>query len=126
MHELSIAQSVLSIAENAAPKGGAVVTGVRLQVGELSGVEIEALRFALSVIKKDTLLHKAVVDIEVVAGEAECSGCQAVFPIHSFGTSCPKCNSYSMKILKGRELRVKNILVEEEEPVVTWMVSGSF
>ena len=44
MHELSIAQSILAIAENAAPKNSnAVVTSVGLQIGELSGIEIESL-----------------------------------------------------------------------------------
>ena len=53
MHELSIAQSIISIAENAAPKDHSThITSVGLQIGELSGIEIESLKFALSVIKK--------------------------------------------------------------------------
>lgn len=114
MHELSIAQSILDIAEKAAPQGSkAVITSVGLQVGELSGVEIDALQFALSIIKKDTLLDKADLRIDVVKGEAECRQCQTVFAVPSFGTCCPRCSSYSMNILKGRELRVLNIVVDE-------------
>jgi len=113
MHELSIAQSILSIAERAAPNHSAVVTSVGLQIGELSGVEIESLRFALSVIKENTILQKANLDIEVVKGEAECTDCKNVFPMGYFGCCCPQCGSYFVKILKGREMRVLNIVVDE-------------
>lgn len=114
MHELSIAQSILEIAEKAAPKDKqAVVTGVGLQVGELSGVEVDALQFALSIITKDTLLQRAELHIEIIKGEAECLDCGTVFAVPSFGTCCPQCSGYSMTILKGRELKVLNIVVEE-------------
>jgi hydrogenase nickel incorporation protein HypA/HybF len=114
MHELSIAQSILEIAEKAAPPNPkTVITSVGLQVGELSGVEAEALQFALSIIKKDTVLDKAGLNIEVVKGEAECSQCRTVFAIPSFGTCCPQCSGYSMTIRKGRELRVLHIVVDE-------------
>lgn len=114
MHELSIAQSILEIAEKAVPQDKEViVSSVGLQVGELSGVEVDALQFALSIIKNDTLLHHAVLNIEVVKGEAQCSRCKAVFALPSFGTCCPQCSAYSMTILKGRELRVLNIVVDE-------------
>jgi hydrogenase nickel incorporation protein HypA/HybF len=114
MHEVSLAQSILSIAENAAPKkNGILVTSVGLQIGELSGVEIESLRFALSVIKENTILQNADLDIEVVKGEAECTQCKNVFPMSYFGYCCPQCGSYFVKILKGREMRVLNIVVDE-------------
>jgi len=115
MHELSIAQSILAIAENAAPKNSnAVVTSVGLQIGELSGIEIESLEFALSVIKENTILQKADLNIEIIKGEAECTICKTIFPVNSFGTCCPQCASYFIKILKGREMKVLNIVVDEQ------------
>ncbi len=114
MHELSIAQSILSIAENAAPKNhNTVITGVGLQIGELSGIEIEPLKFAMSVIKENTILEKANLNIEVIEGEAECTQCRNIFPVHYFGTCCPQCGSYFINILKGREMKVLNIIVNE-------------
>ena len=113
MHELSIAQSILSIAENAAPQNNAAVTSVGLQIGELSGVEIESLKFALSVIKENTVLEKADLDIEIIKGEAQCTDCKNVFPMHYFGSCCPQCGSYFVKVLKGREMKVLNIVVDE-------------
>jgi len=114
MHELSIAQSILSIAEDAVPENSnAVVTGVGLEIGELSGIEIESLEFAFSVIKADTLLQNAELNIQIIKGEAVCSDCTTIFPVSTYGTCCPQCKSYSMKILKGREMRVLNIIVDE-------------
>ena len=114
MHELSIAQSILSIAENAAPKNQkAVITSVGVQIGELSGIEIESLKFAMSVLKKDTILEDAELNIEVVEGQAECPSCGTVFPMHYFGSSCPSCKNYFIKITKGREMKVLNIVVDE-------------
>ena len=112
MHELTIAQSILSLAEKAAPEN-TVVTGVGLQIGELSGIEIEPLKFALSIIKENTILEKADLDIEVIEGEAECSQCNTIFPMHYFGSYCPNCGSYFLKVLKGRDLKILNIVVDE-------------
>ena len=114
MHELSIAQSILSIAENAVPKDNkAPVTSIGLQIGELSGIEIESLKFAFSIIRSDTIFNRSVLEIEIIKGEAECSACKTVFPISAYGTCCPACKSYSMKILKGREMKVLHIVVDE-------------
>jgi hydrogenase nickel incorporation protein HypA/HybF len=114
MHELSIAQSVVSIAEASAPKNTEVViTGIGLQIGELSGIEISSLEFALSIIKENTILHNADVNIEVIKGEAECIHCKNVFAMKSFGTCCPACGSYHVNITRGREMRVVNLIVDE-------------
>ena len=114
MHELSIAQSILSIATNAIPQREAViVTGISLEIGELSGIEIRSLEFAFSIIKEGTLLDKAALRITRVNGEAECQDCRTIFAIHSYGNCCPTCNGFQLKILKGREMKVLHLVVEE-------------
>lgn len=112
MHELSIAQSILSIAGKAAPPGG-VITGVNIQVGELSSIEADALRFAFQAIKEDTILNKADLNIEIIPGEAECLDCHSVFHLHGYGTYCPHCRGFALKITKGREMKVLSITIEE-------------
>jgi len=114
MHELSIAQSILSIAEKALPENNtAVVTGIGIQIGELSAIEIESLEFAFSVIRADTIFSKAELQIDIVRGEAVCMDCNAVFLLSTYGTACPGCGGFAIKILKGREMRVLNITVDE-------------
>ena len=114
MHELSIAQSILSIAEKAFPTDSkGVITAVNIQVGELSSIEIESLKFAFSAIQEDTLLQKAELNIEIIPGEAKCSDCHTIFHLPAFGNPCPHCNGFSLKILKGREMKVLSITLDE-------------
>ncbi len=114
MHEISIANSILSIASSAIPcNNNAMVSAIGLQIGELAGIEIESLKFAFSIIRANTLLQNAELNIKIIKGEAICNECETIFPFRDYGTGCPKCSSYSMKIIKGRELQVLNIIVEE-------------
>ena len=114
MHELSIAQSILSIAQRALPPDTrGVVSSVNIQVGELSSIEPEALQFAFRSIREDTLLAKAELDIEVIPGEAECQACLTVFHLPAYGHPCPLCHSFSLKVLRGREMKVLSLTVEE-------------
>jgi hydrogenase nickel incorporation protein HypA/HybF len=119
MHELSVAQSILSIAENAAPKTtNTTITSIHLQIGELSGIELEPLKFAFSIIKKDTILEHAELDIELIRGEAYCPQCKSEFHMHYYGASCPNCGNYFIHVSKGREMRVVNLVVDEHEDAV--------
>lgn len=114
MHELSIAQSIIKLAENALPPNEEVqVSAVRIQVGELSGIEIDPLQFSFSIIKANTRLHNATLEIEIVLGEAHCNTCQKPFHLSALGNTCPVCNGYSLQITKGKEMKVMNILVDE-------------
>lgn len=114
MHELSIAQSILTIAEEAIPKDNkGVVSSIGIEIGELSGIEVDALQFALGIIKQDTILQNADLQVEIIKGEGECAACKTIFPVSSYGTCCPTCAGYTMTILKGKELRVRNIIIKE-------------
>ncbi|MBX7109040.1 MAG: hydrogenase maturation nickel metallochaperone HypA [Chitinophagales bacterium] len=114
MHELSIANSVLSIAEKAAPAANdGTVSAVNLQIGALSGIETDALTFAFSVIREDTLLKHAVLNIEIIPGEAACLQCALVFAIEGYSSACPQCGSNAIRIQKGKELKVISLTVEE-------------
>ena len=114
MHELSIAQSIISLAENALKENSnATVSAVRIQVGELSGIEIESLQFSFSIIKADTILHNANLEVQIVEGEAVCNTCNHIFHLKSYGESCPNCKGYSLHVLKGKEMKVLNLVVED-------------
>lgn len=117
MHELSIAHSILSIAERSLPAGSdGVITAVNIQLGELSSIETEALVFAFSAIKSGTVLEAAELNLEVIPGEARCTECGTEFHLNSFGTPCPQCQGYLLNILQGKELKVLSLTVEEPEP----------
>lgn len=114
MHELSIARSILSIAEQAVPGDApGFVSGITIQVGALSSIEVDALRFAFDAIKDDTKLSKAELLIDLVPGEALCTHCGTVFTMNTYTVPCPECNRFSAKITKGKELKVINLTMED-------------
>lgn len=114
MHELSIAQSLLAIATQSFPADAkGTISEVGIRIGELSGIEIEALTFAFSIIKKDTILENASLRFEIIPGEGTCRQCHQHFTLHQYGTPCPHCKSYHISITGGRELTITNLLVDE-------------
>ena len=112
MHELSIVQSIVSIVENEAAKVKAVrVEEIELEIGCLATVEVEALRFAWEYGVKETLLENAAMHIKRIDGRARCIVCGSEFPVQELFDPCPDCNSHSVSILNGQELRIKSMIV---------------
>jgi hydrogenase nickel incorporation protein HypA/HybF len=113
MHELSIAENIVEIAEQSAKQENcAVINEIEIEVGIMSGVVIEALEFAMDSMIKQTMLSKAKVKIIQIEGKARCNHCKKVFEIKDFADVCPHCNQYDFDIIQGKELRVKTIKAE--------------
>lgn len=113
MHELSLAQSILSIIEQAVPRQQHErVKTVYLQIGTLSGIEIDALTFSFDIIKERTPFAAAVLSIEEINAQGQCNQCGTIFTLQAYGTPCPRCGSISIVIIRGKEMRVTGIDVE--------------
>lgn len=108
MHELTITREAVEICEEAAM--GRRVTNVTLEIGELSGVMPEAVKFCFDACTKGTLLDGARLHMEQIAGSGRC-GCGREFAVAAMYDPCPFCGGYGFKILSGRELRVKELEV---------------
>lgn len=114
MHELSIALSIAESAEEAARKNHAsVITKVEVEIGTMAGVETEALLFAWDSVIQGTMAENAPLVINTVQAEAHCLECGKDFPIDNFFSICPHCNSYKYQVVKGKELRVSSLTIEE-------------
>ena len=114
MHELSIAHSLLSIIERSVPSGNkGTVTEVHLDVGTLSAIELDALVFSFDIIKDKTISSRANLIINSIQGKGKCRSCGGVFPIDKYGVACPECNSYSIDIMQGKELKITSISIED-------------
>lgn len=113
MHELGIAQEVLRIVEtNAAEHGEGRVTLLRLSVGEMSGVEPEALRFALEVCARDTRAAGMRVEIKTVPTIAQCRDCRAEWDFQAGRIECPTCGKTHIALQGGEDLRVDSFEME--------------
>ncbi|BEP52183.1 MULTISPECIES: hydrogenase maturation nickel metallochaperone HypA [Variovorax] len=114
MHEASLAGGILKLVEDAARREGFHrVTALRLEAGQLSGVETRALRFALEAIAPRTCLEGASIDILEPPGTAWCMPCGASVEITRRGDACPRCRSHQLQATGGTELRVLELQVED-------------
>lgn len=108
MHELSITEAVVDqITER---MNGARISRVRLEVGRLSGVVPDALRFCFDLVVDGTTLHGATLEIVDRDGLARCARCDTEFALNDLLGLCA-CGSSEWTILAGEELRIKEVEV---------------
>ena len=110
MHELSITENILSIANRHALDAQAkAVTDIHILIGRLSSIIDDSVQFYWEIIAKDTICEKAQLHFIRVPAELECLSCGTKFTIESELIPCPKCGSNRVKILSGNEFRVESI-----------------
>ena len=116
MHELSIAISIVDLAvEQAKLASARTVSEVELDIGVLSGIECEALEFALGVATRDTILEETRFKINRVEPLAECPDCGNLYIPEGMFSHCPQCKKSGIRLLRGTEMQVKSLLVEQNE-----------
>lgn len=108
MHELAIAQSIFDVVEARAVECNAArVKGVRLRIGEASGVVTDSLTFCFEMLASfDPVLASAQLLIDVVPHRARCRHCAKEFAVTNFVAQCPTCNEWAAEIVSGNELQI--------------------
>lgn len=113
MHEMSLAENVREIIEKAADvQGFRKVRTVWLEIGQLSCVEQEAMRFCFDAAMKDSVADGARLEIVEVAGRGRCMQCGCEPPIATLYEACPRCGSHAVQVVAGDAMRVKELEVE--------------
>ena len=108
MHELSITRSVVAIC--AEHSRGARVTRVTLEIGKLSAVMPDAVRFCFDICAKATAVEGAALDIVEVPGLARCGDCGGDVELDQPFGRC-RCGSANLTLIAGEELNVKEMEV---------------
>ena len=103
MHELGIAQSIVDAVLDAVEEPR--ITRLELQIGKLSGVVADALRFCFDLVTEGTALQGARLDIVEVPGRGDCRACGASFELHDPIVLCA-CGSADVEIGSGQQLRI--------------------
>ena len=110
MHEMSLAEGMLQLVEDGARRHAATgVTAVWLEIGALSQVEVQALRFCFDAVTRGSLAEGARLEIVNRAGRAWCMPCGGEVAIERRGDACPVCGSYQLQVVQGDEMRVTEI-----------------
>ena len=128
MHEFGIAKSLAeSVREEAEKNHATSVSEVYVDIGELSFVGVDQLKFAYQLIAKETkILEKSILLITEIPAEVLCENCGYEGPLKNLEEpethfitpifACPSCAG-KIQILKGRECTIKNIKLMVDDDV---------
>ncbi|NOT12299.1 MAG: hydrogenase maturation nickel metallochaperone HypA [Methylococcaceae bacterium] len=112
MHELSLLENVRDILEeHAVTQNFSKVTQVTLEIGKLSCVEPEALRFGFDVVMKDSLAENATLLISELDGLGLCQQCHREMQMKTLYEPCIHCGHAFVRITQGAEMKVKDLVV---------------
>lgn len=110
MHELSIVMSFVETAEEKVKESRAhSVESIDLLIGDLAGVNNEALDFAWDSAVKNTVLERATKNIIHIPAKAKCLECDCEFDIKELYDECPLCGEHLLQIIQGKELQIKSM-----------------
>ncbi len=113
MHELTLAESVVQLAEEALRgEPGSRVRLVRLEIGRLACVEPEALRFCFAAAAQGSIAEGARLDIVETPGQGVCARCGQAVEIAELPGVCPACGSGRLRVTGGDRMRVTELEVE--------------
>ena len=105
MHELSIADAVVTIAREHAR--GRRVTSIEVKIGHLRQVVPDALEFAFELVAAGTEVEGATLEVVHVPVRVRCARCDAESEAPEFPLTCSKCGSLDVEVVAGDELRVE-------------------
>jgi hydrogenase nickel incorporation protein HypA/HybF len=112
MHELSLATSLLQIAqEQAELEKFDKVMEIHVDVGRLSCIEPDALSFCFEAIRADSIASEAKLVLTIVPGLARCRSCALEAELNNHFDPCPSCGAFGMEVLSGNTMRVTGLEV---------------
>jgi hydrogenase nickel incorporation protein HypA/HybF len=114
MHELSIAMSIVEMAQEEAEQRGVHVNAVHLKLGAMSGVVKQALLSSYEMACDDTPLRGSRLIIEDVPVIVFCPNCKVQRPLSSVQLfCCGECGTPTSDIVQGKELEVVALEIQE-------------
>jgi hydrogenase nickel incorporation protein HypA/HybF len=111
MHELALAQAVVSIVERHAE--GRRVASVEVAVGRLRQVVVDALAFSFELVAQGTPVEGAEFHVEVIPIVIACDACGAETPVDTFPLACGRCGAFEVQVRSGEEFHVVALELEE-------------
>ena len=114
MHEFAIANSVLdAVRREARFHPGMRISKIGVRIGDLAGLDPDALSFCFEALTKETDLASVVLEIERKPRRQRCSRCANEFVVVNYETSCPECGEVVTVFLSGDELDLAYLEMED-------------
>jgi hydrogenase nickel incorporation protein HypA/HybF len=108
VHEMAITQDLLLLISEECQ--GLKVSRVVLEIGKLSAVLPDAVRFCFDLCSEGTVAEGAVLEIVEVPGRGRCRTCGLDVPLERPFGRC-SCGCSDLDWLSGEELRLKEVEV---------------
>ena len=114
VHELSIAMSLIELAQEEADRRSVRVEAIHLRLGPLSGVVKDALLSSYELAREGTSLASCGLVIEEVPVVIYCGRCDARRALGSLQRfACPECGTPASEVVGGRELEIFALEITE-------------
>jgi hydrogenase nickel incorporation protein HypA/HybF len=113
VHELSIASAIVATAARHAH--GNRVTTVHVRVGRLRQVVPDSLQFCFGMVARESICEGARLELEIIPAVLRCRACSHEWEIEEPPFWCPGCAGGDVATVRGEELEVESIEIEEQE-----------
>jgi hydrogenase nickel incorporation protein HypA/HybF len=114
MHEMMVADSLLTTISDEAAKHNARPIGVKISCGALNPINDEALCFAFEAIAKGTSCEGVKLEIEHKSIQAQCKNCNQDFDVEFSCPRCPKCSSEDFELMADAPLILEEIELQTD------------
>jgi len=112
LHEVSLLENVREILqEHALTQEFTQVKKITLEIGSLSCVEPEALRFGFSAVMKGSLAEGAELNLTQLEAQGQCASCQSMVIMQHHYDACSVCEHPFVTVVQGNEMRIKDLVV---------------
>ncbi len=116
MHELSLCQDVMDqVTELARKHGARSVSRVKIQIGQLAGVEPLLLESAFTIARAGTVAEQAEMITDVVAPLVVCNACGSESEVTPSSLVCLACGNNDTRLIRGDELILARVELEVDE-----------
>ena len=117
MHELAIAESIVRVASDHAR--GRRVARVEVRAGRLRQVVPSALELAFVLVAEGTPVEGAELVIEDVPAAGRCRACGEESVLEDFPLHCAVCGGLDVEVVRGEELLVDSLELEDDVVALT-------
>ena len=114
MHEMSVAESLLTIISDEAAKHNAKPIGAKISCGTLNPINDEVLSFAFDAITKGTSYEGMKLQVEHKPIKAQCRNCDVKFNIEFSSPECPKCGCEDFVLMPDAPLILEEIELQTD------------
>jgi hydrogenase nickel incorporation protein HypA/HybF len=112
MHEMSLAEGVIQLIEqHAKDQNFSEVTLVHLEIGKLSNVEVDSMRFCFEAVCENTIASGAKLQITESPGVGWCMDCEKQISYQALYQPCPDCDGHKIQVTGGNEMLIKELEV---------------